>query len=132
MSEIRLWLGVTILTGSCENGLIPQARSARLLRAADGREVIQMRVELGLLQLEVDNRPDGQRPGRDTYFEYLRGLAVHEGEDFELTEEQCAAADREFLQFYHRRICWLALREFSRSPGCRSQLGLHGLCGALP
>jgi hypothetical protein len=43
------------------------------------------------------------------------GLALHEGDSFELTPEQCAAADREFLQFYHRRICWLALREFGRA-----------------
>jgi hypothetical protein len=24
-------------------------------------------------------------------------------------------ADREFMQFYHRRICWLALREYDRA-----------------
>jgi uncharacterized protein YodC (DUF2158 family) len=32
-----------------------------------------------------------------------------------LTEEQCYEIDREFLQFYHRRICSLALREFGRA-----------------
>ncbi len=90
--------------------------SARLVKAADGRQVLQMRVEMGLLQMEVANRPDGQRPGgADTYFDYLESLSGHEGEAFELTPEQCAAADREFLQFYHRRICWLALREFKRA-----------------
>ena len=94
----------------------PGEVSARLVKAADAREVLQMRVEMGVLQLEVDGRPDGQRPGgADTYFDYLLGLALHEGEDFELTSEQCTAADREFLQFYHRRICWLALREFRRA-----------------
>ena len=90
--------------------------SARLVKAADGRQVLQMRVEMGVLQMEVEDRPDGQRPGgADTYFDYLLGLAVHEGEAFELTPEQCTAADREFLQFYHRRVCWLALREFKRA-----------------
>jgi hypothetical protein len=75
-----------------------------------------MRVEMGLLQLEVTGRPDGQRPGgAETYFDYLARLAVHRGNDFELTRDQCAAADREFLQFYHRRVCWLALREFRRA-----------------
>jgi len=94
----------------------PGEVSARLVRASDDREVLQMRVEMGILQLEVERRPDGQRPGgADTYFDYLLGLATHEGEDFELTAEQCTAADREFLQFYHRRICWLALREFRRA-----------------
>lgn len=94
----------------------PGEVSARLVRASDGREVLQMRVEMGILQLEVDNRPDGMHPeGSDTYFDYLLAQAVEEGEGFELNQDQCAAADREFLQFYHRRICWLALREFRRA-----------------
>ena len=50
----------------------PGEISARLVRAADGREVVQMRVEMGLLQLETEGRPDGQQPsGGRTYFEYL-------------------------------------------------------------
>ncbi len=94
----------------------PGEVSARLVRASDGREVLQMRVEMGILQLEVDNRPDGQRPeGAETYFDYLLSQAVVEGDGFELNSDQCAAADREFLQFYHRRICWLALRQFRRA-----------------
>ncbi len=36
-------------------------------------------------------------------------------ERFRLSEEQCEEADREFVQFYQRRLCWLALREFSRA-----------------
>jgi hypothetical protein len=94
----------------------PGEVSARLVRASDGREVLQMRVEMGMLQIEVEGRPDGQKPhGAATYFDYLLGLSVKAGEEFELSPEQCAAADREFLQFYHRRICWLALREFRRA-----------------
>ena len=37
---------------------------AREVRARDGRTVIQIRVELGVLQLEVGGRPDGTRPAR--------------------------------------------------------------------
>ncbi len=32
-----------------------------------------------------------------------------------LSDEQCQEADREFIQFYHRRVCWLSLREFQRA-----------------
>ena len=86
---------------------------ARRVKASDGREVLQMRVEMGVLQLEVADRPDGARPGgQQTYFDFLLAEALDEGESFELTEEQCEEADREFVQFYHRRICWLAMREF--------------------
>src|ERR1700734_1414394 len=94
----------------------PGEVSARLIRGSDGREVLQMRVEMGILQLEVDGRPDGTKPGgNETYFDQLVDEALKEGESFELDSQQCAAADREFLQFYHRRICWLALREFRRA-----------------
>jgi hypothetical protein len=94
----------------------PGEVSARLVRGSDGREVLQMRVEMGILQLEVEGRPDGQRPsGNETYFDHLLETALHEGDSFELNSEQCTMADREFLQFYHRRICWLALREFRRA-----------------
>lgn len=94
----------------------PGEVSARLIRGSDGRELIQMRVELGLLQMETERRPDGERPeGAETYFDYLLALAVQVGDGFTLTEEQCQEVDREFLQYYQRRICWLALREFDRA-----------------
>ena len=32
-----------------------------------------------------------------------------------MTAHQCAEADREFIQFYHRRIAWLALRRHDRA-----------------
>ncbi|REK12410.1 MAG: DNA helicase UvrBC [Planctomycetota bacterium] len=95
----------------------PGEISARLVRASDGREVLQMRVEMGVLQLEITGRPDGLRPsGALTYFDYLTELAEVEGnEDLVLSPTQCAEADREFMQYYHRRVCWLALREFRRA-----------------
>ncbi len=86
---------------------------ARSVKAADGREVLQMRVDMGVLQMEVDHRPDGSRPeGADTLFDHLKTVELTEDDDWVLSQEQCEEADREFVQFYHRRICWLALRRF--------------------
>ena len=94
----------------------PGEVAARLVRAGDGREVLQMRIDLGVLQLEVDGRPDGARPGgAETYFDFLLARSLHEGPGFVLDDEQCAEADREFVQFYQRRICWLALRDFQNA-----------------
>lgn len=94
----------------------PGEISVRLIEGGDGRELLQMRVELGVLQLESSGRPDGRRPGgAETYYDYLLGLAIHEGDQFELDEQQCVDADRELVQFYHRRICWLVLREYRRA-----------------
>jgi len=89
---------------------------ARVVGATDGRQVVQMRIEMGLLQMEVVNRPDGTRPHNcATYFDYLKQRAALEEERLVLSPEQCMEADREFTQFYHRRMCWLALREFDKA-----------------
>ncbi len=89
---------------------------ARSVYAEDGRELVQMRLELGLLQMEVEGRPDGGRPeGFATYLDLVRDWHEDQGDELELTPEQCSSVDRELLQFYHRRVCWLALREFARA-----------------
>jgi hypothetical protein len=88
---------------------------ARLVKGSDGRQVIQLRLDLGLLQLETGGRPDGTRPhGQPTYFHHLQREARRHA-DLVLSEEQCEEADREFVQFYHRRLCWLALKEYGRA-----------------
>jgi hypothetical protein len=97
----------------------PGIVQARLVQAADGRQVIQMRMDLGILQIETASRPDGMQPhGFATYFDYLRDqarVAKKSGQALVLSEEQCLEADREFVQFYHRRICWLALGNYKRA-----------------
>jgi hypothetical protein len=94
----------------------PGVITARIVRAGNGREVLQMRIELGVLQLESTGRPDGEKPqGHPTYLDYLRQQARELRGRFSLGEEQSSEVDREFLQYYHRRICWLALRQFRRA-----------------
>ena len=67
--------------------------------------------------------PDGLRPhGFVTYLDYLRHSAASRGlapdgksPPWMMTAHQCAEADREFIQFYHRRIAWLALRRHDKA-----------------
>ena len=78
--------------------------------------MLQLRVEMGVLQMEVDGRPDGSRPGGyPTCLDWLHAVAAEEGESFALDERRCLEIDREFVQFFHRRVAWLALREFERA-----------------
>lgn len=94
----------------------PGAIEVRWCLGADGRDVVQMRVDMGLLQLETSGRPDGAQPhGHETYLDYLIARTLIDGEDMVLSDEQCAEVDREFVQFYHRRICYLKLQEFNRA-----------------
>ncbi len=94
---------------------------AREVKARDGRSVLQIRVELGLLQLEVEGRPDGDLPhGFTTYLHYLQNCharVARKGGDeaWTMKPENCIEADREFVQFYHRRVAWLALGRYDRA-----------------
>src|SRR5262249_47828813 len=96
---------------------------AREVRARDGRTVLQIRIELGVLQLEVGGRPDGHRPhGFATYLDYLRHCAAGRGQSpgaksasWSMSAAQCSEADREFVQFNHRRVAWLALRRYDKA-----------------
>jgi hypothetical protein len=108
----------------------PQSLSVRRLKGADGREVLQMRVDLGILQLEVNGRPDGTRPhGCATYFDYLLTQADRFPDGLELSEEQCREVDREFVQYYHRRICWLRLQDYRRAVSdAQHTLALMAFC----
>ena len=91
----------------------PDGISVRKKKGDDGREVLQMRLDLGLLQLETAGRPDGQKPeGAESYYDLLIGKSVASANGYVMTEDECEEADREFVQYYHRRVCWLALREF--------------------
>ena len=88
----------------------------RQIQGADGRELLQMRVDMGIIQMEISGRPDGARfDDAETYYDYLAALSFAEGESFQLDEERCIEIDREFYQFYHRRICWLTLKQYEKA-----------------
>lgn len=85
----------------------------RQIQGVDGRDLLQMRIDMGIIQMEVSGRPDGVKfEAADTYYDYLASLSFSEGESFQLDEERCVEIDREFYQFYHRRICWLTLKRY--------------------
>jgi len=100
---------------------------AREVQARDGRTVVQIRVELGVLQLEISGRPDGVRPhGFATYLDYLRYRATGRGNHaasgsgpgsapWRMSQDHCNEADREFIQFSHRRVAWLALMRYDKA-----------------
>ena len=93
----------------------------RRFKAKDGREKIQLRVDLGLLQMNAEGRPDGKRPsGHPSLFEYYRArlhrhVAAHSGSDagFKLKAKDCSRLQLEALQYHHRYICLLQLEDYT-------------------
>jgi hypothetical protein len=100
----------------------PGETLAREIRARDGRTVIQVRQDLGILQMETEGRPDGVRPhGYSTYLDYLRQRSAarsrrrgSDGPSWVMSADHCVEVDREFVQYYHRRMAWLALQRYDR------------------
>jgi hypothetical protein len=94
----------------------PQRVQVRIISGDDGREKIQMRIDLGLIQMEIDGRPDGDRPeGHDSLLELYEtraGEAEAAGERFSLKGEDCAKLMREGLQYYHRYLSAFQLERY--------------------
>ena len=92
----------------------------RRFRGKDGVEKIQLRVDLGLLQMNADGRPDGRRPsGHGSLLELFKEkLRKHQegnedsDEGFRLEAEDCGRLQLEVLQYHHRYLCLLQLQDF--------------------
>src|SRR5215467_8242914 len=88
----------------------------RKITGLDGREKLQLRVDLGVLQMEMTGRPDGRRPHNcESLLEYHQkraGRAEQKGEGYELTPEQCAELQQEGIQYYHRYLSLFQINDF--------------------
>jgi hypothetical protein len=93
--------------------------NVRKVSGIDGNPKLQMRLDLGLLQMEMTGRPDGDRPhGResllDFYEEQLQEYTRKNGTEmgFALTAEQCQSLREEAVMYYHRYLSLFVLEEF--------------------
>lgn len=97
----------------------PDQVSVRIVKGEDGREKIQLRLDLGLLQMEVDGRPDGRRPEDcDSWLDYYRQRqAAHDAAhpdsaSFQLSDTDCERLLREGIQYYHRYLSFWHLQRY--------------------
>src|SRR5213076_2061447 len=88
----------------------------RKITGLDGREKLQLRVDLGVLQMEMIGRPDGRRPHNcESLLEYYQkraDRAGQKGDAYELTPEQCAELQQEGIQYYHRYLSLFQIKDF--------------------
>src|SRR5213592_2288092 len=112
-SAMSLDLNTILKDWPHENGNI----KVRKIVGLDGREKLQLRVDLGVLQMETSGRPDGQRPHNcESLLEYHQKKAARaeaKGEAYELTPEQCAELQQEGIQYYHRYLSLFQINDFA-------------------
>ena len=92
---------------------------ARKIVGQDGREKLQVRVDLGMIQMDLDGRPDSKRPyGKESLLGHFQKEVVKQesrsDKSFELTDKDCDRLGQEGLQYYHRYVCLLRLGDYDR------------------
>jgi UvrB/uvrC motif len=96
-----------------ESGTIKVRKVAGL----DGREKLQLRIDLGVLQMELSGRPDGTRPHNcESLLAYHQLKAAHalaQGDTYDLTPEQCSELQQEGIQYYHRYLSLFQINDFA-------------------
>jgi len=93
---------------------------ARRVKGEGGVEKLQLRIDLGLLQMNAQFRPDGKRPfGHPTLLDHFlirleRHREKHGGEDddFSINPDECAKLQQEAIQYHHRSICNFELEDY--------------------
>ncbi|MEP6663682.1 MAG: hypothetical protein ABJC04_08455, partial [Verrucomicrobiota bacterium] len=92
----------------------------RKFMGKDSREKIQLRVDLGILQMNATGRPDGKRPfGQQSLLDHFisqlekyREAHGNDDEGFALKPDDCAKLQQEAIQYHHRYICLFQLEDY--------------------
>lgn len=94
----------------------PDDFQVRIVAGLDGRDKLQMRLDLGLLQMELAGRPDGKKPfGADSLLDYHEGQVLKrqaEPGPYALEPSDCEELMREAIQFYHRYVALFHLGRY--------------------
>lgn len=91
----------------------PHELNVRFIQGEDGTEKIQMRIDLGLLQMSVDGRPDATRPhDREFALDHFLDEARTHGNGYRIPAEGLEELFREGWQVYHRYLCLFHLGRY--------------------
>jgi UvrB/uvrC motif len=94
----------------------PGQLKVRKILGTDGKEKIQLRIDLGVIQMETSGRPDGAEPHDcESLLEWNRSRlerSEKKGEKFELSPEEVAEMQAEGIQYYHRYIALFQLQDY--------------------
>jgi hypothetical protein len=88
----------------------------RKIAGRDGKEKVQLRLDLGLIQMEITGRPDGMRPKNHesllSYHQNRARKARDKNEEYNLSPEDCSELQQEGIQYYHRYLSLFQLDDY--------------------
>lgn len=99
----------------------PDEVTVRMIEGCDQKPKIQMRLDLGILQMNCDGRPDGKSPnGYESLYEYYQHMLEEHIEQYEnadgffLDPDDCDELRREAEQYYYRYLSLFHLQEYEK------------------
>jgi len=102
---------------------VPGAPMVRIVKAVDGRQVVQRRIEMGVIQMEMSGRPDGHRPdGVESVLDAFR-MRWRDG-PANPSEDELAEAMVEARQYLQRAVAQAMLGQLTAA----GQDALHARC----
>ena len=95
-------------------------KNVRVLSLSAGREVIQLRLPVGVEQYEMDGHPDGKRPhGKGSSLEHFFGMRdmakKQDGPSFRLNEKDCVELFAEGVLYYFRYLLLFQIQDWDRT-----------------
>lgn len=95
----------------------------RILDLGEPNAVVQVRMDMGLVQMALEGRPDGRKAG-----ESETALAREQAHEEPLSAEACNALRDEANMYHQRAVALFAAEQFARaSADCRHALDAAGL-----
>ena len=91
----------------------------RIIEGDDGPK-LQMRIDMGIIQMELDGNPTGESPeGCVSWFEYYKTNQKRYDSNkvddfFTLNDEDCNKLRREAVHYYYRYLCLMKLGDYKR------------------
>jgi len=100
--------------------------NVRTIEGVDGREILQLRLELGIIQMELHGRPDGiKQNGYPSLLAFLQSNEISGGLDSNI----CRQLREEGVQRSHRAAALFALSRWAEViRDCDDNLELFNLC----
>lgn len=90
-----------------------EGRNIRRVSTPEGRDVIQVRLPLGLEQYEINGRPDGLRPAEmESWYHYYSQKADRAGGGFLLGKEALKRLQEECMLYYQRYLLFFQISEY--------------------
>ena len=104
----------------------PGKLNVRIIEAEDGRELVQLRIELGVVQMELHGRPDGiQQAGHPSLLAMIEAGGAADG----LDSDMCRRLREEGVQRSHRAAALFSISRWEDViRDCNRNLELFDVC----